>query len=147
MRLTYDSRADAAMLTFAWGSVSETVPIDPFHGPGQIQLDFDAASHLLSIEVLWASRVLLRETIRAATSGWRRILGHRISPEWTEGRAWAAYRLSDETPSRSYVDSSDTLARDVEFGLNDGGRIVILKIRRFRLREPEVGNPPGGVAG
>ncbi len=62
MRITYDSKADAAYIYLVdeipAGGVAKTCPCDPREVQGQINLDFDSEGRLLGIEVLDASKKL-----------------------------------------------------------------------------------------
>lgn len=67
MRITYDADADAAYIyvvdEIGAGGVDKTVPVDPTEVGGMINLDFDAAGHLLGIEILDASSFLPAELL------------------------------------------------------------------------------------
>jgi uncharacterized protein YuzE len=62
MRISYDPDADAAYIylveEIGAGAVARTIPVDSSEIDGMINLDFDAESHLLGIEILDASRYL-----------------------------------------------------------------------------------------
>ena len=71
MHITYDPQADAAYITLGdtpipAGEVARTVHSIQAPNGGEIALDFDAAGHLLGIEVLTASRTLAEHLLDAA---------------------------------------------------------------------------------
>jgi uncharacterized protein YuzE len=72
MRITYDSRADAAyiyLVEFEAGAVARTYACDPRVVNGEINLDFSADGRLLGIEILDGSRLLPNSLLgRAASS-------------------------------------------------------------------------------
>ena len=67
--LRYDPEADAAYIylkePIKAGEVAETVVSDADIKMGAINLDFDAAGHLLGIEILGAKRVLGQDVLDA----------------------------------------------------------------------------------
>jgi uncharacterized protein YuzE len=69
MRVTYDSEANAAYIDIeediAEGSAVENVVIER-PGRGDIVLDFDAAGHLLGVEVIGAMELLPNAVLAAA---------------------------------------------------------------------------------
>lgn len=70
MKITYDSRVDAAYIyiveSIGAGGVSRTVPVDPREINGMINLDFDDRGQLLGVEVIDASHLLSAEVLRLA---------------------------------------------------------------------------------
>jgi uncharacterized protein YuzE len=65
----YDPEVDAAYIylkqPIAPGEVAETVVSDADIKMGAVNLDFDAAGHLLGIEILGATQVLGNEVLKA----------------------------------------------------------------------------------
>ena len=73
MKIMHDRAVDAAYIylvrTIAPGAVKRTYPCDPSEVDGEINLDFDAAGHLIGIEVLEASRKLPMDLLKEAEPG------------------------------------------------------------------------------
>ena len=70
MNVEYDNKADAAylyLMPVTEGTVKKTYLCDPREVGGQINLDFDAAGHLVGIEVLDASRLLPKVLLRTSS--------------------------------------------------------------------------------
>ena len=70
MKIMHDRAVDAAYIylvpTIAPGAVKRTYPCDPSEVNGEINLDFNAAGHLVGIEVLGASRKLSMDLLNEA---------------------------------------------------------------------------------
>ena len=70
MKITLDRITDAVYIQLASflddASVVKTYPCDPIEVNGQINLDFDAAGHLVGIEIMDASKRLPVELLREA---------------------------------------------------------------------------------
>jgi uncharacterized protein YuzE len=70
MKVKYDPVADAAYISLADvirpGAVTQTYPCDPAEVNGIINLDFDAKSRLIGIEIVGAKKRLPPEVLHSA---------------------------------------------------------------------------------
>jgi len=69
IKWTYDSKADAAYIylaSIAKGEVASSQLVLADNSPAEINLDFDESGKLLGIEILFASKILKKDFLRAA---------------------------------------------------------------------------------